>query len=84
MLDHLYLEGTAPQITSPAEENLLCPQPAHRPHLIDAIDSLAISSRTTCATTGELLHDLTLDYQPTGQPPGPARRNPRKHNDSEP
>ena len=33
------------------------------------------------ATTGELLRELTLDptrnYQPTGRPPGPARKTPR-------
>jgi transposase InsO family protein len=36
------------------------------------------------AATGELLRDLTLDPSRDYQPTGPARRNPRKHNDSEP
>src|SRR3984957_13638739 len=47
-----------------------------------------LHARTLNPPPGELLRDLTLDpsrdYQPTGQPPGPAPRNPRKHNDSEP
>jgi transposase InsO family protein len=40
------------------------------------------------AATGELLRELTLDpgrnYQPTGQPPGPRPRTPRKRSNPEP
>jgi hypothetical protein len=39
--------------------------------------------RVINAATGELLRDLTLDptrsYQPTGRPPGPPPRTPRRH-----
>jgi len=44
--------------------------------------------RIVNAATGELLRDLTLDptrnYQPTGRPPGPTRRTPRRRQNPEP
>ncbi len=44
--------------------------------------------RVINAATGELLRELTLnpdrDYQPTGRPPGPPPRTPRKTRDPEP
>jgi transposase InsO family protein len=44
--------------------------------------------RVINAATGELLRELTLnpdrDYQPTGRPPGPARRTPAQASDPEP
>ena len=33
--------------------------------------------RVVNAATGELLRELTLDYQPTGAPKGPTRRPPK-------
>jgi transposase InsO family protein len=47
-----------------------------RTHVLLLVQDLHI--RVVNATTGELLRELTLDptrdYQPTGRPPGPARR----------
>lgn len=41
-----------------------------RTHVLLLVHDLDI--RIVDAATGELLRELTLDYQPTGKPPGPA------------
>lgn len=50
-----------------------------RTHVLLLIHDLEI--RVVDAATGELLRELTLDptrdYQPTGRPPGPARKHPK-------
>lgn len=55
-------------------------------HVILLIQDLNI--RVVHAATGELLRQLTLDparnYQPTGRPPGPTPRTPRKRRQPEP
>ncbi len=47
-----------------------------------------LHARVINAATGELLRELTIDpsrnYQPTGRPPGPPPRTPRKRKDPEP
>jgi hypothetical protein len=70
VLDHLYLDGTQPGITSPAEDYLLqSASPYTLPALIDALG----------AVTGQLSHAerQALGSIPPGPPaPGPARSNP--------
>jgi hypothetical protein len=48
-------------------------------HVLLLVQDLDI--RVLNAATGELLRELTLDptrdYQPTGRPPGPAKKQPR-------
>jgi transposase InsO family protein len=55
-------------------------------HVLLLIRDLDI--RIIDAATGELLRQLTLDtsrnYQPTGRPPGPTERTPRKRSNPEP
>jgi transposase InsO family protein len=55
-------------------------------HVLLLVQDLHV--RIINAATGELLRDLTLDpsrnYQPTGRPPGPTRRTPRKRSNPEP
>jgi transposase InsO family protein len=50
-----------------------------RTHVLILVQDLEI--RVVDASTGELLRELTLDptkdYQPTGRPPGPARKHPK-------
>jgi len=70
VLDHLYLDGTQPQITAPAEHYLReSASPYTLPALIDALgevtDHLSRAERHA------------LDGIPPGPPaPGPARSNP--------
>jgi transposase InsO family protein len=53
-----------------------------RTHVLILVQDLHI--RVVDAATGELLRELTLDptrdYQPTGRPPGPARKRPTNDN----
>jgi transposase InsO family protein len=57
-----------------------------RTHVLLLVQDLHI--RVINAATGELLRELVLDpsrnYQPTGHPPGPPPRTPRKHKNPEP
>jgi hypothetical protein len=50
-----------------------------RTHVLILVQDMHI--RVVDAATGELLRQLTLDptkdYQPTGRPPGPARKHPK-------
>jgi hypothetical protein len=70
VLDHLYLDGTQPQITAPAEDYLReSASPCTLPALIDALG----------AVTGQLsrAERQALDAIPPGPPaPGPAGGNP--------
>jgi hypothetical protein len=70
VLDHLYLDGTQPQITAPAEDYLReTASPYTLPALIDALG----------AVTGQLrrAERHALDGIPPGPPaPGPAGGNP--------
>ena len=70
VLDHLYLDGTQPQITGPAEEYLRASaSPYTLPALIDALG----------AATGQLSHaeHQALSSIPADPPaPEPARSNP--------
>jgi hypothetical protein len=70
VLDHLYLDGTQPQITAPAEHYLReSASPYSLPALIDALAEV----------TGQLSHAerQALDRIPPGPPaPGPAGGNP--------
>ena len=70
VLDHLYLDGTQPQITAPAEDYLReSASPYSLPALIDVLG----------AVTGQLsrAERHALGSIPSGPPaPGPARGNP--------
>ena len=70
VLDHLYLDGTQPQITSPAEDYLRgSVSPYTLPALIDALGE--VTGHLSCAER------QALDAIPPGPPaPGPARSNP--------
>ena len=70
VLDHLYLDGTQPQITAPAEDYLReSASPYSLPALIDALaEATGQLSRAECQALGSI---------PPGSPaPEPARSNP--------
>jgi hypothetical protein len=69
VLDHLYLDGTQPEITAPAEDYLReSSSPYTLPGLIDALDDV-ITQLTQAMRNA--LPDIT---PPAGQLPSPLRR----------
>ena len=66
VLDHLYLDGTAPQITAPAEEFLRCSGSSYTlPAMIQALGELI--NQLTYAMRDAVLHT----GPPRSDPPGP-------------
>jgi hypothetical protein len=70
VLDHLYLDGTQPQITAPAEDYLReSASPYSLPGLIEALGEVTDQlSRAECQALG--------DIPPDPPAPGPAGSNP--------